>query len=105
MPNSTRAVIIGMAGPALSVLGAVWVLVNVLIDTGRELTVRYVIFDPGHLAIVAGIMVSVICIPVAFEVAAAAAEDVELELFEPERSEQPSGVPAELPGQTWETAE
>ena len=105
MPNSARAVIIGMAGPALSVLGAVWVLLNVLIDSGRELTVRYVIFDPGHLTIVAGIMVSVVCIPVAFEVAAAAAEDVELELFEPELSEQPSGVPAEVPDRAWEAAE
>ncbi len=105
MPNSARAVIIGMVGPALSVLGAVWALVNVLIDTGRELTFRYVIFDPGHLTIVAGIMVSVVCIPVAFEVAAAAAEDVELDRLEPEQAKQPSGVPAEVPGQTWEAAE
>jgi len=104
MPNSTRAVVIGMAGPALTVLGVVWVLVSVLIDTGRELTFRYVIFDPGHLAIVVGVMVSVVCIPVAFEVAAAAPEDVELELFEPERSEQPSGAPANIPTE-WEAAE
>ncbi len=105
MSTQARALLIALLGPALSVLGVVWVLVNVLIDTGRELTFRYVIFDPGHLTIAAGIMVSIVSIPVAFEVAAAAAEDVELELPEPEQAEQPSGAPAEVPGHTWEAAE
>ncbi len=105
MSTQARALLIALLGPALSALGVVWVLVNVLIDTGRELTFRYVIFDPGHLIIAAGIMVSIVSIPVAFQVAVAAPEDVELDLFEPERAEQPSGVPAEVPGQTWEPAE
>ncbi len=105
MSAQARALLIALLGPALSILGVVWVLANVLIDTGRELTFRYVIFDPGHLTIAAGIMVSIVSIPVAFEVAAAEAEDVELDLFEPEQAEQPSGAPAEVPGQTWEAAE
>lgn len=46
MSTQTRALLIAMLGPALSALGAVWVLANVLIDSGRELTFRYVIFDP-----------------------------------------------------------
>ena len=105
MSTQARALLIALLGPATTVLGVVWVLVNVLIDTGRELTFRYVIFDPGHLTIAAGIMVSIVSIPVAFAVAAAEAEDVELDLFQPERAEQPSGAPAEVPGQTWEAAE
>ncbi len=65
-----------MLGPALSIMGALWVLANVLIDTGRELTIRYVVFDPGHLVIVAGIMVTIVSIPVAFQVAVAEPEDL-----------------------------
>ncbi len=105
MSTQARALLIALLGPALSILGVVWVLANVLIDTGRELTFRYVIFDPGHLTILSGILVTIVSIPVAFEVAAAAAEDVELDLFESEQAQQPAGAPAEVPGQTWEAAE
>ncbi len=104
MSPHIRAFIIALAGPALSALGALWVLANVLIDSGRELTFRYVIFDPGHLVIAAGIMISVVSIPVAFQVAAAAPEDLELDLFESDPAEQPSGAPADIPAE-WETAE
>jgi len=104
MSNSMRALIIGLAGPALSALGTLWVLANVLIDSGRELTFRYVIFDPGHLIIAAGVIVSVVSIPVAFQVAAAAPEDLELDLFQPEPAEQPSQAPGPIPAE-WETAE
>jgi hypothetical protein len=104
MSPHTRAFIIALAGPALSFLGALWVLANVLIDSGRELTFRYVIFDPGHLVIAAGLMVSVVAIPVAFQVAAASAADLELDLFEPDPVEQPSGAPAAIPTD-WEVAE
>ncbi len=104
MSTQTRALLIAMLGPALSALGAVWVLANVLIDSSRELTIRYVIFDPGHLAIAAGVMVSVVSIPVAFQVAAAAPEDLELDLFEPEPTKQPSQAPAPVPAE-WEPAE
>ncbi len=104
MSPQTRAFIIALAGPALSALGALWVLANVLIDSGRELTFRFVIFDPGHLIIAAGVMVSVVSIPVAFQVAVAAPEDLELDLFEPDPAEKPSGAPADIPAE-WEAAE
>ncbi len=104
MSPHTRAFIIALAGPALSFLGALWVLANVLIDSGRELTFRYVIFDPGHLVIAVGVMVSVVSIPVAFQVAAAAPEDLELDLFEPKPAKQPSQAPAPIPAE-WEPAE
>ena len=104
MSPHTRAFIIALAGPALSFLGVIWVLANVLIDTGRELTFRYVIFDPGHLVIVAGVIVSVVAIPVAFQVAAATPEDLELDLFEPEPAKQPPGAPAPIPAE-WEAVE
>jgi hypothetical protein len=81
---SSRALLIALAGPALSALGLLWVIVSVTIDAGQDLTLRYVLFDPGHLVIAVGIAVSVICVPVAFQVAAAEPEELELELFEPQ---------------------
>jgi hypothetical protein len=104
MSTQARALLIALLGPALSILGALWVLANVLIDTGRELTIRYVVFDPGHLVIVSGIMVTIVSIPVAFQVAVAAPEDLELEAPEPVPVKQPSEVPADIPGE-WEGAE
>ncbi len=104
MSTPARALLIALLGPALSVLGVLWVLANVLIDTGRELTFRYVIFDPGHLMIVAGIVVTIVSIPVAFQVAVAEPEDIELQLPEPDPAKQPSEAPAEIPGQ-WKVAE
>ncbi len=104
MSTQARALLIALLGPALSILGALWVLANVLIDTGRELTIRYVVFDPGHLVIAAGIMVTIVSIPVAFQVAVAAPEDLELELPEPDPAKLPSAAPADIPGE-WEGAE
>jgi hypothetical protein len=54
--------------------------------------------------IAAGVMVSVVSIPVAFQVAAAAPEDLELDVFEPDPAEQPSKAPATIPAE-WEAAE
>ncbi len=102
MSTRARALLIALFGPAIAVSGVLWVLVNVLIGTGRELTIRYVIFDSGYLVILAGIMVTAVSIPVALEVADAAPEDVELGLFQPEPAGQPSDLPADLPGRTWE---
>lgn len=99
MSTQTRALLIAMLGPALSALGAVWVLANVLIHSGHELTFRYVIFDPGHLVIAAGVMISVVSIPVAFQVAAAAPEELELVIFKPDPAGQPSEAPADIPAE------
>jgi hypothetical protein len=105
MSASVRAALIGMLGPAVSTLGIIWVLVSVVVDTGRELTLRYVLFDPGHLVIVVGIAISAICLPVAFQVAAA--EETELELTAPQPRPRAAGVeaPRELPEGSWEAAE
>ena len=72
--------------------------------TGAQLTFRYVTFAPGHPVSVAGVNVSVVAIPVAFQVAAATPADLELDLFEPDPAEQPSGAPADIPAE-WEVAE
>jgi hypothetical protein len=107
MSASVRAALIAMLGPAVSTLGIVWVLASVVADTGRELTLRYVLFDPGHLIIAVGVAISIICLPVAFQVAAA--EESELELpqpeLRPEAARRPAEAAGELPEGSWEAAE
>jgi hypothetical protein len=101
MSASVRAALIGMLGPTVCALGIIWVLASVVLDSGRELTLRYVLFNPGHLIIAVGIAVTVICLPVAFQVAAAEESELELTLPEPE----PQAAPRELPEGGWEAAE
>src|SRR3972149_5305705 len=98
MSTRARAIAIGMFGPFVQGAGLLWVLANALLDSGRGLSFRYVSFDPAHLVIFVGILLSVVCLPIALEVAAAAPEDVELELFEPEAVSQPAGTLADAGG-------
>jgi hypothetical protein len=100
MSTQARALIIALIGPAVSTLGILWVIVNVTVDRGRDLTLRYVLFDPGHLIIAVGIALSVVCIPLAFQVAAAKEEELELELFEPDPAKQVE-PPREAPEPGW----
>jgi len=102
MSTRARAIAIGMAGPFVQGAGLLWVLANALLDSGRGLSLRYVSFDPAHLVLFVGILLSVVCLPIALEVAAAAPEDVELELFEPEPRSQPAPALTDEVGGAWE---
>ena len=102
MSTRARAIAIGMFGPLVQGAGLLWVLANALLDSGRGLSLRYVSFDPAHLVLFVGILLSVVCLPIALEVAAAAPEDVELELFEPEAGSQPAPTPADEVNGAWE---
>ena len=102
MSTRARAITIGMFGPLVQGVGLLWVLANTLFDAGRGLSLRYVSFDPAHLVLFVGILLSFVCLPIALEVAAAAPEDVELELFEPEAGSQPAGTLADEVAGGWE---
>ena len=104
MSTRARAIAIGMFGPFLQGVGLLWVLANALLDSGRGLSLRYVSFDPAHLVLFVGILLSIVCLPIALEVAAAAPEDVELELFEPEPRSQPAPALTDEVGGAWEGA-
>lgn len=106
MSPHLRSLLIGMFGPALQAVGLLWVLLNAVIGSGRELTLRYLIFEPAHLVILVGILVSVVSIPVAIQVALAAPEEMEIPTFEPALEGEPTDVPADdTPPGTWETAD
>ena len=104
MSAQTRALLIGMFGPALQAVGLLWVLLNALVNQ-PHLTFRYVIFEPAFLVIAVGILLSAVCIPLALQVAVASPEEVELELFETRPAEapgqSPAQAPADAPGRTW----
>jgi|FLYL01.1.fsa_nt_gi hypothetical protein len=72
MTVQRRAFLIGMLGPALQFLGVAWdLLEHGLLHTHglAETTFTHLISAPAHLLAAAGLLVSVIGIPVAIEVA------------------------------------
>ncbi len=106
MSMQARALLIGILGPLLEAVGLLWVVLKTVVEPGAaEFTLRYVIFDSAHLILIVGILVTLVCIPVAIQVAHAEPEDVELELFESMTKEEPSDVAAEMPGRRREVTE
>ena len=102
MSTRARAIAIGMFGPFVQGVGLLWVLANAQFNSGSYLSLSFVMFDPPHLVVFVGMLLSAVCLPVALEVAAAAPEDVELQLFEPEAGSQPAGTLADEVGGAWE---
>jgi hypothetical protein len=81
MSNEVRSVLIGLIGPAVSAAGLLWVVLKPLLQDAPTMSVRYLVFDPAHLLIAAGTFISVICLPVAIEVASAAPDEVRIPDF------------------------
>lgn len=86
MSNEIRSVLIGLLGPAVSAAGLLWVVLKQLLHTAPTMTSRYVVFDPAHLLIAAGILIAAICLPVAIEVASAAPDEVRIPDFESDQT-------------------
>ena len=79
MSAQTRALLIGLAGPALQAVGILWEAVHIVLGHLHEpLSVRHIIFEPGFLVIFVGFLVSLVCVPLALEVVRADAEDLEM---------------------------
>ncbi len=84
MSPQRRALIIGMLGPVISAFGVFVIVASAAAGHDTPDTFREVIFEPAHLVLLAGIIVSFITVPVALEVRAASAEEVLPHVFEPE---------------------
>ena len=79
MSRQLRALLIGMLGPALQAAGAAWDLLEhgVFAPAGGELiTLTHIVSGPAHLMMATGFAVSVVCIPIALQVAAASPEEL-----------------------------
>lgn len=90
MHAAPRALILGLAGPAIQLTGIVWGTVHVLLMHYSEpITARHLATEAPLLLIIVGFLVSVVCIPAAIEVARAAPE--ELALKDPGLAEEEAG--------------
>lgn len=81
MSTHARALLIGMFGPALQAVGLVWDLLAHAVFAqhgGDQFTLRHILIDPAHLIIVVGLLLSVICIPLALQVAGASPQELEI---------------------------
>ncbi len=79
MSTQIRALLIGMLGPALQAAGVVWDLLEHGVFARSEighLTFEHIISGPAHLMMATGLAVSIICIPLALQVAVAEREEV-----------------------------
>jgi hypothetical protein len=99
MSSDTRALLIGLMGPAICGLGLLWLLAEAALDpTPETADLRFFIFDSAHLVIAMGVMVSAICVPLALQVAKAEPEDVEIPIFDAEmEAEDPEPEPEAPP--------
>lgn len=91
MSPQVRALIIGMFGPVLQAFGVAWDLLEHAVFARGEaehITLVHILSGPAHLIIFTGFALSVVCIPIAIEVARARPEDLEAPPYEPE-IEQP----------------
>ncbi len=85
-----RALIIALLGPALQAIGLSWEALHLLVvHWSTALSARHLIYDPAVLLIVVGFLASLVCLPVALQVARATESEVEIPLYEPQPSTQP----------------
>jgi hypothetical protein len=93
MAVQRRALLIGLMGPALQGFGLMWLALHmVFAHWSGSFTARHLLYEPGALIAVAGLAVTVICVPLAIEVARAAEPELAIPIFEPTPAE-PSTPP------------
>ena len=89
MSSPARATAIGMLGPAISLVGLIWIVLDALLDpTPEAASFRYFLFNSPHMMIAVGTVVSALCVPIAIQVARAQPEELELPDFEAELAEE-----------------
>jgi hypothetical protein len=76
-------------GPAMQGLGLAWLAIHMLwMHWGGRFTARHLLYEPGALIAIAGLVVTFICVPLAIEVGRASDDDVDIPVFEPDPAEQ-----------------
>jgi len=82
MPVHKRALLLGMAGPAIQTLGLVWMSLHLATSHHHgAFSARHLLFEPWLLMIVVGFMVSVVLVPLALEVVRATEDEMEIPVF------------------------
>jgi hypothetical protein len=82
MSVKSRALVIGLAGPLVQAIGIAWALIHLLVShTHNAVTSRHIVFESPFLLIFIGFLVSLVCVPLALEVARANQDDVEMPIL------------------------
>jgi hypothetical protein len=92
MSAQLRALVIGMLGPALQASGVTWDLLEHGVLARSEighLTFEHIISGPAHLMMATGLAVSIICIPLALQVAVAGRDELEAPIHESDEPDLP----------------
>lgn len=92
MSVQQRALLIGIIGPVLQGIGLSWQALHLALSHwSTPLGPRHLMYEPGTLLIVVGFFVSLVCIPVALEVARATEAEVKIPVYEPDPAEESQG--------------
>jgi hypothetical protein len=83
-----RALIIGALGPGVFTLGLVWMILRLAL-ADPTLTLRAIAFAPPHQMMFVGVVISIICIPVALAVAKATPAELQLPGFDAKLHAEP----------------
>lgn len=90
-----RTLILGMAGPCMQVVGFIWEGLHLAIGhAGEGVTLRHLLFEPGVLFILVGLLVTLVCVPLALEVARSSPEDLEIPAFGVDEEATPARLEA-----------
>jgi len=79
---SRRAAVVAAIGPLVFTTGFAWTLLGLLL-TPVDFYWRTILFDPAHQLMVAGTLISIICLPVAKEMLESTAADLSAPDFAP----------------------
>jgi hypothetical protein len=90
MTVDRRAILIVGLGPGLQAIGLFWQALHIALSHWNvPLSARHLMYEPGVLLIVVGFFVSLVCVPVALEVARATEAEVQIPVYEPQPHLQP----------------
>lgn len=79
MTARSRALLIGFSGPLVQTVGLIWEGAHILlVHYHHPLSARHIIFEPAVLLVVVGFALSLLCVPLALEVATTQTDEPEV---------------------------
>jgi hypothetical protein len=94
MTVQRRAMVIAGLGPALQATGLLWEALHIALSHWNvPLSARHLIYEPGVLLVIVGFFLSLVCLPVALEVARATEAEVRIPVYEPQPELQQKPAP------------
>ena len=90
MAVQKRARVIALIGPVIQAVGILWESVHIVLHHwNTPLAARHVLFEPGVLVVLVGFFITLVCLPVALEVARATEAELAIPVYSPEPGQAP----------------